>query len=88
LCGPKTAVIGGLAQTGELLPVGAFKDKAAAAKRGYAKRVIAPAGNEQGSQRIAERQREGLEFVFAANADEAIRAALAKHPIKGFAPPI
>jgi ATP-dependent Lon protease len=85
---PETAVMGSLAPTGELLPVRAFKDKVVAAKRDFAQRVVAPAGNEQDSRQIGERQREGLEFVFAANVNEAVRAALAKHPIKGYALPV
>ncbi|MGO9159514.1 MAG: S16 family serine protease [Streptosporangiaceae bacterium] len=84
---PETTAIGGLASTGELIAVSGFKDKVAAAKRGRAMRIVAPAGNEQGSQQMAERQRAGLEFVFVATADEAIRATLAKHPMKGFTPP-
>jgi len=84
---PETTAIGGLASTGELIAVSGFKDKVAAAARGHAMRIVAPAGNEQGSQQMAERQRAGLEFVFVATADEAIRATLAKHPMKGFTPP-
>jgi hypothetical protein len=39
------------------------------------------------SARAPERQRQGLEFVFVPNVDEALRAALAKRHVKGFEPP-
>lgn len=81
------AVTGKLTPAGELLPVGGFKEKALAAKRDYRQRVVAPAGNEHNAREVPERQRQGLEFVFVSNVDEALRAALAKHRVKGFEPP-
>jgi len=81
------AVTGGLTAAGELLPVPALKDKAFAAKHSYAQRVVAPAANEPDMRQIPERQRQDLEFVFVSTVDEALRAALAKHHIKGYLPP-
>jgi ATP-dependent Lon protease len=81
------AVTGKLTPAGELLPVGGFKEKALAAKRDYRQRVVAPAGNEDNAREVPQRQRQGLEFVFVSNVDEALRAALAKRRVKGFEPP-
>jgi hypothetical protein len=65
-----------------------LKEKVIAAKRNYAQRFVAPAGNEQDVHKIPERQRQNLEFVFASTLDEALRAALAKHHLKGYSPPV
>src|SRR5579859_7565930 len=78
---------GGLTPAGELLPVGALAQKALAAKRGNAQHLVAPAANEADVQKIPERQRQGLEFVLAPSVGEALPAALAKHPVKGYSPP-
>jgi ATP-dependent Lon protease len=82
------AVTGKVTLTGELLPVSGLKEKVIAAKRNYAQRFVAPAGNEQDVHKIPERQRQNLEFVFASTLDEALRAALAKHHLKGYSPPV
>jgi ATP-dependent Lon protease len=80
LCGrivrTDVALTGKLASDGELLPVSGFKEKALAAKRDYAQRVVAPVGSEHDVREIPERQRQGLEFVFVLDVDEALRAAL------------
>lgn len=72
------AVTGELTSDGELLAVAGFKEKALAAKRRSARRVVAPAGNSGDIQAIPD-----LEFVFASTVDE----ALAKHRVKDYAPP-
>ena len=81
------AVTGRLAPTGALLPVGGLKEKAAAAKHTSATRLVAPAGDEPELLQIPERQRQGLEFVFASTFTDVLHAALAKHMTKGFVSP-
>jgi len=81
------AVTGKLTPTGVLLPVGGLKQMAAAAKHGYAVRLVAPAGDEPELHEIPERQRQGLEFVFVPTLAAMLPAVLTKHMVKGFVPP-
>jgi hypothetical protein len=81
------ALTGRLTAAGEPLAVADLGHKAAAAARGYAKRLVAPAGNEPDVHRIPEGKRKGLDFVCAATLADAMRAALAKRAVEGFIPP-
>jgi ATP-dependent Lon protease len=84
---PEGAVLGGLTPAGEVLPAGGFKERVLAVKRSLTTRVIVPAASEPAVHEISEKQRKDLELVFVANAEEAVRAALAKHRVKGYSPP-
>lgn len=81
------AVTGVLAPTGELHPVSDFAKRVADAKRTYATHIVAPIGNEHDVHGVSARQREGMEFVFAATVEEALKSSLAKHAVKGFVLP-
>ncbi|MFE9424703.1 S16 family serine protease [Kitasatospora sp. NPDC006697] len=84
---PESAVTGALAPTGDLLAIADLKSAAAGAKHGHATRLITPAANEPERQHLTAKQSQGLEFVLAATLPEAVRAALARHPVKGHAVP-
>ena len=84
---PEVAVTGGIGPSGEFQPVPTLRDKAQAAKRGWAQRLVAPTMNEHELGQVPNKVREGLEIVFVASLPEAMRAALTKHPVKGFQPP-
>lgn len=81
------AMTGALAPDGELLPVEGFAEKTDCAVKGFARRFVVPAGNERDARAISERRRKDLEFVYASTLDEALRAVLARHQVKEFAPP-
>ncbi|MCX4748823.1 hypothetical protein OG455_25460 [Kitasatospora sp. NBC_01287] len=81
------AVTGGLAPTGDLLPVTGLKDRLAAAKRGYAEHLVLPARHKPDLAQMGERRLSGLEFALAPTLDEALRSALARRPLKGYLPP-
>ena len=85
------ALTGGLTPTGELQAVPGLKAMKKVAERGWAKRLVAPATEGQGGgsdpQQDQGRQDQGLEVVLASNPAEALRAALAKHRLKGYFPP-
>ncbi|GAA1961631.1 S16 family serine protease [Kitasatospora viridis] len=84
----ETAVTGALGPDGALVAVAGLKRAAAGAGRGHATRLLLPAANEADGQRLADKQRQGLDLVFAATLAEAVRSALAKHPVKGHTPPV
>lgn len=84
---PEVAVTGGIAPSGEFQPVPALRDKAYAAKKGWAQRLVAPAVNEHELGHVPGKLRQDLEIVFAASLQEAMRAALTKHAAKGFEQP-
>ncbi|WP_037606976.1 S16 family serine protease [Streptacidiphilus rugosus] len=79
----EVAVTGGIAATGEVLPVTATKSRARATRKGYSTVLVLPAGNEAD----AARKEQGLEFSLVATLPEAVRATLGKHALKGFVPP-
>ena len=62
--------------TGQVLPIGGLKEKALAAQRAGIKRVIVPERNEGDVDEIPEHEREGLEFVFAADVADVLEPAL------------
>ena len=70
------AMTGEVTLTGQALPIGGVKEKALAAQRAGIKRVILPARNEGQVSEIPENEREGLEFVYIDEADQAHKAAL------------
>ena len=70
------AMTGEVTLTGQVLPIGGVKEKALAAQRAGIKRIILPARNEGQVSEIAEHEREGLEFVYIGEVEEALEAAL------------
>ena len=71
---------------GLVLPVGGIKEKVLAAHRAGIKRVIMPARNEKDLVDVPEQARKELEFVFATQMDEVLKAALEESPL-GRKPP-
>jgi ATP-dependent Lon protease len=71
-----TAMTGEITLTGQVLPIGGLKEKALAAQRAGIKRVIAPRRNEPDLEDIPEHLRADLEFVWAAEIEEVLAAAL------------
>jgi len=61
---------------GKILPVGGIRDKVLAAHRAGLKRVILPKENEKDLEEVPQEVKEGLQFVFADNVDEALQCAL------------
>ncbi|MGF1431662.1 S16 family serine protease [Kitasatospora sp. LaBMicrA B282] len=84
---PEVAATGALGPTDDLLPVTGVADRIVGARRWYATRLVLPAANEADADQVAAKKREGLELTFAATLPDAVRAALAKHPVKGYTPP-
>lgn len=80
----EVAVTGRLDTTGELLPVTSLRSRAHATKQGYATTLVLPAANEADTRHSTQ---QGLEFGLAATLQDAVRAALGRHPLKGFVPP-
>jgi ATP-dependent Lon protease len=76
----QVAMTGEVTLTGQVLPIGGLKEKALAAQRAGIKRVIVPERNEGDVAEIPEHEREGLEFVFAAEVDDVLDAALDVRP--------
>jgi ATP-dependent Lon protease len=70
------AMTGEVTLTGQVLPIGGLKEKSLAAQRAGIKRVIVPERNEGDVDEIPEREREGLDFVFAGDVGEVLAAAL------------
>jgi len=71
-----TAMTGEITLTGQVLPIGGLKEKALAAQRAGITRVIAPRRNEPDLEDIPEHLRQDLEFVWAAEVEEVLDAAL------------
>jgi ATP-dependent Lon protease len=71
-----TAMTGEITLTGQVLPIGGLKEKALAAQRAGIGRVIAPRRNEPDLEDIPEHLRRDLEFVWAAEIEEVLDAAL------------
>jgi ATP-dependent Lon protease len=61
---------------GRVLPIGGLKDKTLAAHRHGIRRLIAPSENRGDLVKIPANVRESMEFVFVANMDEVIAAAI------------
>jgi ATP-dependent Lon protease len=62
--------------TGQVLPIGGLKEKSLAAQRAGIKQVIVPDRNEGDVEEISEQEREGLEFVYADDIGDVLKAAL------------
>jgi ATP-dependent Lon protease len=71
-----TAMTGEITLRGRVLPIGGFRDKALAAHRHGIKRMIVPIGNERELHELPDNIRDDMEFIFAANMDEVIEAAI------------
>jgi ATP-dependent Lon protease len=76
------ALSGAVGADGALVPVSGLKAKVSAAKRGYAGRLVVPAAGEADGQAMAQ----GIEVVSVSTVDDALRAALARHRLKGYEP--
>jgi ATP-dependent Lon protease len=72
------AMTGEITLTGQVLPIGGFKEKALAAQRNGIRCVIAPALNEQDVDEIPEHLRKDLEFRFVDTIDQVLETALAR----------
>jgi ATP-dependent Lon protease len=70
------AMTGEVTLTGQVLPIGGLKEKSLAAQRAGIKQVIVPDRNEGDVNEISEHEREGLEFVFADDIGDVLKAAL------------
>ena len=84
---PEVAVTGGLAPDGALLPVTKLKDKVRWAKHGYAQYLVLPSGNESTAEQLSEKDRQGLQFVYAADLGEVLRHSLTRRAVPGFPGP-
>ena len=71
-----TAMTGEITLTGQVLPIGGLKEKALAAQRAGITRVIAPRRNEPDLEDLPEHLRGDLEFVWAAEVEDVLDAAL------------
>jgi ATP-dependent Lon protease len=72
------AMTGEITLTGQVLPIGGLKEKSLAAQRAGIKKVIVPDRNEGDVAEIPERERNGLEFVFADEIGDVLAGALDK----------
>jgi ATP-dependent Lon protease len=70
------AMTGELTLRGAILPVGGIREKVVAAKRAGIKTVIVPARNEPDTHELPDRVKKGLNFVFAEDIEDVLRAAL------------
>jgi ATP-dependent Lon protease len=81
------AMTGEATLRGLVLPVGGIKEKVLAAHRAGIKRVILPARCEKDLVDVPEQARKELEFVFANQMEDVLRAALEEDPMARKAPP-
>jgi ATP-dependent Lon protease len=72
------AMTGEITLTGQVLPIGGFKEKALAAQRSGIRCVIAPALNEQDVDEIPEHLRKDLEFRFVSDVSQVLEVALSR----------
>ncbi len=70
------AMTGEVTLTGQVLPIGGLKEKSLAAQRAGIKQVIVPDRNEGDVDEISEQEREGLEFIYADDIGDVLKAAL------------
>ncbi len=77
---PDTAMTGECTLRGRVLPVGGIKSKVLAAHRAGITRVILPARNRRDLEDVPVDVREGMEFVFASEMAEVLKAALEREP--------
>jgi ATP-dependent Lon protease len=71
-----SAMTGEISLRGLVLPVGGIKEKVLAAHRAGIKRVLLPARNRKDFEDIPESARDGLEFVWLEQVDDAMAAVL------------
>src|SRR5215204_943796 len=71
-----TAMTGEITLTGQVLPIGGLKEKALAAQRSGITRLIAPRRNESDLEDIPAHLRADLDFVWAAEIEDVLAAAL------------
>jgi ATP-dependent Lon protease len=71
-----TAMTGEITLRGRVLPIGGLKDKSLAAHRMGIHRLIAPADNRRDLAKVPQNVRDDMEFLFVANMDEVIAAAI------------
>ena len=83
----EVAVAGGLATDGTLLPVTGLKNKVRWAKHGYAQYLVIPSANEPAAQQLSEKDRQGLQFVYAADLGGVLKHSLTRRPVSGFSSP-
>jgi ATP-dependent Lon protease len=80
-----TAMTGEISLRGLVLPIGGVKEKVLAAMRAGITRVMLPERNRKEFDDVPAEAREKLEFVWLANVDEAVAAALEAEPVKAAA---
>ncbi|HEX4804123.1 MAG TPA: S16 family serine protease, partial [Myxococcaceae bacterium] len=78
-----TAMTGEVTLRGLVLPVGGIKEKVLAAHRAGIKRVILPERCRKDLIDVPEQARKEIEFLFATQMDEVLKAALETSPFKG-----
>jgi ATP-dependent Lon protease len=71
-----TAMTGEITLRGRVLPIGGLRAKALAAHRHGIRRIIAPLGNERDLHEIPANVRKQMEFIFVADMDEVLPAAM------------
>ena len=77
-----TAMTGEITLRGLVLPVGGIKEKVLAAHRAGIKRIILPERNRKDLIDVPEQARKEIEFIFATQMDDVLKAALEKDPFK------
>ena len=74
------AMTGEISLRGLVLPVGGIKQKVVAAHAAGIKRVLLPARNKRDYDEIPEGAKQGLEFVWCEQVDDALQGALEVEP--------
>jgi len=75
------AMTGEITLRGNVLPVGGIKEKVLAAKRAGVTRIILPERNKKDLIEIPEKNREGIEFIFAHRMETVLENALERSPL-------
>jgi ATP-dependent Lon protease len=74
------AMTGEISLRGLVLPVGGIKEKVIAAHRAGIERVLLPDRNRKDYEDIPESVRSSVEFIWLKTVDDALNAALVRHP--------
>ena len=82
-----TAMTGEATLRGLVLPVGGIKEKVLAAHRAGIKRIILPERCRKDLIDVPEQARNEIEFIFATQMDEVLKAALETSPFKAAGAP-
>ena len=77
------AMTGEITLQGRVLPIGGLKEKLLSALRGGIKTVIIPKDNEKDLAEIPDNVKEGLKIIPVSKAQEVLKIALTKDPVKG-----